>query len=130
MKAPMNQIDHSLAVSLTAARAADSKKADDVIVRDVRAVVDSYDFIVVCSASNPRLVGAIAQEVEDHVAIEFDRRPNSVEGNDERRWVVLDYGDVVVHVFLEEERSFYRLERLFGDAADVVWREAAATGAV
>jgi ribosome-associated protein len=71
-------------------------------------------------------VAAIADEIEVHVAIEYDRRPVAVEGLAERRWVLLDYGDVVVHVFVQEEREFYRLERLYRDADSVEWREVAA----
>ncbi|MFN8050595.1 MAG: ribosome silencing factor [Acidimicrobiales bacterium] len=103
------------------ARAADEKKADAVTVIEVGPIIGICDYFVICSAPNPRLVAAIAQEVEDHVAIEFDRRPMSVEGLDTKRWVLVDFGDVVVHVFNDEERAYYRLERLYGDAPRVEW---------
>ena len=116
---------HAHDVAITAARAADAKKADDVVVVDVGSIIGICDYFVICSASNSRLVGAVAQEIEDHIAIEFDRRPISVEGMDDRRWVLVDFGDVVVHVFAEEERAYYRLERLYGDAPRLEWQPAA-----
>lgn len=116
--------DDPRAVAVTAARAADDKKADTVTVIEVGPIIGICDYFVICSAPNPRLVAAIAQEVEDQVAIEFDRRPMSVEGLDERRWVLVDFGDVVVHVFAEEDRAYYRLERLYGDAPRIDWQAA------
>lgn len=110
-----------LAVAIAAARAADDKLADDVTVIDVGPILSICDYFVICSAKNTRLVAAVAQEVEDQIAILFDRRPISVEGLDDRRWALVDFGDVVVHVFAEEERAYYRLEKLYGDAERVEW---------
>ena len=73
------------------------------------------DYFVICSASNDRLVRAIAEEVE-RVCRERGVRPFSREGEREGRWVLLDYLDFVVHIFRDEERSFYDLERLWRDA--------------
>jgi len=103
-------------LALVAAGAADDKQADDVVVLDVAEILSICDHFVVCSASNSRLVAAIAEEVEEQVQRELGRKPVSVEGLDDRHWVLLDYGDVVVHVFLEDDRAYYRLERLYGDA--------------
>jgi ribosome-associated protein len=111
-------------LAIVVARAADSKKAEAVTVIEVGPIIGICDYFVICSAQNSRLVGAIAQEIEDHVAIEFDRRPMSVEGLDDRRWVLVDYGDVVVHVFADTERAYYRLERLYGDGPRVEWQPA------
>lgn len=111
-------------VALVAARAADDKQADSVMVLDVGSIIGICDYFVICSARNSRLVAAVAQEIEDHVAVEFDRRPMSVEGLDDKKWVLVDFGDVVVHVFAEEDRSYYRLERLYGDAPRIEWQAA------
>ena len=118
---------HSTArdLAIVAARAADDKQADAVMIIDVGDIIGICDYFVICSARNSRLVAAVAQEIEDHVAVEFDRRPMSVEGLDDKRWVLVDFGDVVVHVFAEEERAYYRLERLYGDAPRVEWQPAA-----
>ena len=112
----------SLDLALVAARAADEKKAENVLVLEVGPIIGICDYFVVCSASNNRLVGAISQEIEDHAVIELDRHAMSVEGLDDRRWVLVDFGDVVVHVFGEEERAYYRLERLYGDARRIEWQ--------
>lgn len=111
-------------LAIVAARAADDKQADAVTIIDVGAIIGICDYFVICSARNSRLVAAVAQEIDDHVAIAFDRRPMSVEGLDDKRWVLVDFGDVVVHVFAEEERAYYRLERLYGDAPRVEWQVA------
>lgn len=117
-----NGSDLARQIALVAARAADGKQAEGVLVLDVSEIIAICDYFVICSARNARLVAAVAQEIEDHVAIEFDRRPAGVEGLDDRRWVLVDFGDVVVHVFAEEERSYYRLERLYGDAPRIDWQ--------
>jgi len=118
-------VDDARTLAVVAARAADEKKAEDIAVIEVGPILGICDHFVICSAGNTRLVGAVAQEIEDHVTIELDRRPLSVEGLDENRWVLVDYGDVVIHVFLAEERTYYRLDRLYGDAPRVDWRATA-----
>lgn len=108
------------AVALAAARAMDDKKGTDVVVMDVSATFGVCDYFVVCSASNARLVRTIVDHVDD-VLRTHDLRPRSREGLTEATWCLLDYGDVVVHVFDEELRSFYNLERLWSDAPRVEW---------
>jgi len=107
--------------AVVAARAADSK-GEDVVVLEVGPILGICDSFVIASGRNPRQVRAIADEVEGQLRIQADLRPRSVEGLEESRWVLLDYGDFLVHVFLDTEREFYRLERLYGDAQRVEWR--------
>ena len=76
---------------------------------------------MICSANNDRLVSAITDTIQRQ-ARNFSIKPISIEGDRQAEWVLLDYGSVVVHVFLEEARQFYRIERLFKDAPDVAWR--------
>lgn len=121
MTDPIDDLETSRELAVLIARAADEKKAEDVVVLDVHAVLAICDYFVLCSAGNPRLVGAIAEEIEEQTWLGTDRKPISVEGLDERRWVLLDYGDVVVHVFLDVERDYYRLDRLYGDVARIGW---------
>ncbi|MFM7062511.1 MAG: ribosome silencing factor [Actinomycetes bacterium] len=106
-----------------AARAADAKGATDVVVLDVGDLLGICECFVVASASNPRLVRAVVDEVEAQVRAATGRSPRSVEGAAERRWVLMDFGDVVVHVFAEEEREYYRIERLYAEAPTVDWQE-------
>lgn len=113
--------DRELAIA--AARAADDKGATDVVVIDVGDVLGICGYFVVATASNSRLVKAVTEAVEENLTIGFDIKPRTVEGMDARRWVLLDYGDIVVHVFDDEEREFYRIERLYSDAERVAWAE-------
>jgi ribosome-associated protein len=101
--------------------AADAKSGSDVVILDVSEILTFCDAFVIVSATNTRLVGAIVEDIEAQVAAGADVRPAAVEGLDVRRWVLMDYGDVVVHVFLDEERTYYRLERLYGDAPRVAF---------
>jgi ribosome-associated protein len=95
-------------------------------VGDVLVVADEF---VIASAANDRLVRAIVDEIERQVGeaegISGNTKPLRIEGRDERRWVLMDYGDVVVHVFLQEVRDYYELERLWADVPRVEWAPAA-----
>jgi ribosome-associated protein len=95
-------------------------------VGDVLVVADEF---VIASAANDRLVRAIVDEIERQVGeaadINGNTKPLRVEGRNERRWVLMDYGDVVVHVFLQEVRDYYELERLWADVPRVEWAPAA-----
>jgi ribosome-associated protein len=93
-------------------------------VGDVLVVADEF---VIVSASNDRQVKAIVDDVERAVGEGGYGKPLRVEGLDDRHWVLMDYGDVVVHVFLEETRAYYELERLWRDVPRVAWGEVAAS---
>lgn len=111
-------------LAVVAARAADDKGGTDILVLRVGPLLGICDDFVIASASNDRQVRAIVDHVEDQVRAATGRSPRSVEGADGRRWVLLDYGDVVVHVFHAEERAYYRIERLYGDANRIDWHPA------
>lgn len=108
-----------------AARAADDKKGLATVILDVGAVLAITDFFVITSAPNARLVRTIAEAVEEQIKLEGGPSPIRVEGRDQPTWVLIDYGDLVVHVFLEETRAFYDLERLWRDVPRVTWTPAA-----
>ena len=91
------------------------KKALDILLMDLRAVTDTADFFVLCSGTSDQHVRALADELVDRLRAE-GQRPWHVEGLAARRWILLDFVDVVVHVFSQEAREFYSLERLWGDA--------------
>ena len=105
-----------------AALEAVEQRVPDVVVLDVGDMLGICECFVVASASNPRLVRAVVDEVEAQVKAATGRSPRSVEGAAERRWVLMDFGDVVVHVFAEDEREYYRIERLYADAPVLDWR--------
>jgi len=98
------------------AELADSKKAEDVVVLDMRKLVSYTDFLAICTARNERQVRAVVDEVRLQVKREMGLLPGGVDGAGEDGWVVLDYLDCVLHVFTAEARERYQLEDL--------WREA------
>ena len=108
-----------LELARVAALAADSKKADDVVLLDLSPLTDVCDYFLVCSGDNARQVDAIVDEVREKVSANCGVSPLSCEGREGLSWVLVDYGSVVVHVFRRETREFYRLENLWGDAARV-----------
>jgi ribosome-associated protein len=97
------------------AQAADGKKAFDVLILDLRGLTYITDYFVICSGSNVTQVGAIADGIGQSLA-KAGIHPSHVEGEIEASWVLMDYGDIVVHVFDEETRAYYCLEKLWGDA--------------
>jgi ribosome-associated protein len=113
--------DGSEALALCAARAASDLKASDIIVLDVGPLLSITGYFVIAGASNPRQVRAIVDDVEAKVKAELGRSPVRTEGIREQQWTLIDYGDVVVHVFLESVREFYEIERLYMDARRLDW---------
>jgi len=104
---------------VTALHAAADKKAHDLIVLDLRAVASFTDYFLLASGTNARQVQAVADEVVERVRREHRSKPARVEGYSTAEWVLLDYGDFIVHVFEEKARRFFDLERLWRDAARV-----------
>jgi len=96
--------------------AALAKKATDIVVLDMRAVSGVADYFVICNGESDLQVKAIYEAIEDAIKAACDERPWHREGQEHRQWVLLDYVDLVVHIFSPEKRAFYDLERLWGDA--------------
>ena len=96
--------------------AARDRKAEDVVALDLRGLSDVTDTFVICHGTSDRQVGAIVENIVRRLRAEAGRKPTHIEGLRRCEWVLLDYIDLVVHVFLEEKREFYRIERLWGDA--------------
>lgn len=103
-------------LALIAARAASDKRAADVMAIDVAELLVVTDYFVICTGNTDIQVKAIADEVEDRLREEAGVKPIGREGLPEAKWALLDFGDLVIHVFQPEEREFYRLEKLWGDA--------------
>lgn len=110
----MTATDHAVELVTTAALAAADKLATDIIAFDVSEQLAITDAFVLASGSNDRQVKAIVDEVEDKLR-EIGAKPVRREGERDGRWVLIDYGEIVVHVQHEEERQFYALERLWRD---------------
>jgi len=107
---------NSKQVALVAAEAAGDKKAEDIVALDVSRLLVVTEYFVIATGRTNIQVRAIADEVEEQIRAKAGEKPIGREGVGENKWVLLDYGDVVVHVFQPEERDFYRLEKLWGDA--------------
>ncbi|WP_153123331.1 ribosome silencing factor [Peribacillus tepidiphilus] len=100
---------------ITAAKAADDKKAEDIIVLNMKGISLVADYFMICHGNSDKQVQAIAREIKEKVE-EKGYEVKRMEGFDEAKWVLVDLGDVVAHIFHRDERSYYNLERLWGDA--------------
>jgi ribosome-associated protein len=103
---------------LAAVEAAESKQAKDLRVLDLREITSFADFFLIATGSNARQIQAIADEIEIQLK-QLGEYPHSVEGYQNAEWVLLDYGDYLIHVFTEKARQYYDLERLWRDAKTV-----------
>jgi ribosome-associated protein len=112
-------------LAVAAARAAASKQGERIVVLDVRALIVITDYFVIASGTSDRHVRTLTEEVEKALR-SIGVKPVRREGEDRATWVLLDFFDVVVHVFGPEERDYYDLERLWRDAPVVEWEEAGA----
>jgi ribosome-associated protein len=111
--------------ALIAAYGAEDKLGQDTLVLDVGEVLGIVEYFVVTSAANTRQVRTIAEEISDRIRMNGGGRPLRTEGMGDLHWALLDFGDVVVHVFLDETREFYELERLWGDVPRLDWEATA-----
>lgn len=114
--------DEEQTMAILASTAADSKGATDIVVLDVSSTLGICDYFVIATVSNVPMAKAVAEEIEKVLGENLGRKPRSIEGATDRRWTLMDYGDIVVHVFMSEDRDFYRIERLYADASQLDWR--------
>jgi ribosome-associated protein len=114
-----------------AARAAAEKQGADIVVLDVGEIISITEAFLIVSANNTRQVRTIVDEIEAEIkALGDDPKamgPRSVEGLEDASWVLMDYGDVIVHVFLADTRAYYDLDRLWADAPRTAWDAATST---
>ena len=109
-------------LAIEAAKAASEKQAKDILILDMRKIFYLTDFFVITSGNSDRQVGRIQRSIEERLQRE-GMKPTRREGQQYKRWVLLDYLDIVVHIFLAEERDYYRIERLWKDAPRVDWED-------
>ena len=102
--------------AIRAAQAAFDKKALDIVVQEVREKIVITDYFIIATGTNNRQVDAICEAVEEALRLDFGIKPIGREGRDELTWVLLDFGDFVVHVFQPDYRDFFRLETIWNDA--------------
>jgi ribosome-associated protein len=110
-----------------AAGAASEKQGSRIVVLDVGDIISITEMFVLVSASNTRQVRTIVEEIELALKASDGESPRAVEGLDDATWVLMDYGDVIVHVFFSETRDYYDLDRLWADAPIVDWEPVART---
>ena len=108
-------------LAIAAARCADDKQGRNIVILEVSGVLAITEFFVVIDAPNRRLVRTVVEDVEERLRELTGRSPLRVEGLREQQWVLMDYGDIVVHVFLDEIRRFYEIESLYRDVAQLDW---------
>lgn len=107
---------------MIAARAAGEKKATDLVILDLRQIASFTEYFVLCTGANARQVAAIADSVEEQLR-KVGKRPLHTEGYSSAEWILLDYGDFIVHIFSSASRRFYDLERLWRDAGRIEVKE-------
>ncbi len=96
--------------------AVESKKAESIVLLDLRPDAIIADFFVICTGNSDRQIKAVADGVREAIKTKYSRLPKSVEGESHSGWVLMDYGDVLVHIFTEEQREFYDLEGFWSQA--------------
>ncbi len=119
-----NRMSRALEHARLAARIADDNRAKDIILLDLRQATPLLDFFVIATASSRRQSHAIASEIDAEMK-KLGERKLGLEGSEEGRWILIDYGDFVVHIFSAEGRSYYALEEIWGDAPQLEWRSEA-----
>ncbi len=110
------------ALAQAVAQAADLKKGEDIVILDLRGLSMVTDFMVITSGSSMPHLRAIRNEIAERIKEERGERAHSAQGMAESQWMLLDYGDVVAHVFLGEKRALYALEDLWSDAPRLEWQ--------
>ena len=106
-------------IALMAAESADDRKAIDIEVLDVHELTVIADYFIICSGNSETQVKAIANGIERDLS-EVDIEPQKIAGKQESRWILMDYADIIIHIFHKDEREFYELERLWADAEKIL----------
>lgn len=113
---PFDELDEETKLAL---HHASEKKAFDIVALDLREIASFTEFFIIVSGANQRQAQAISDEIEEQLKKQLNRRPARIEGYNSAEWILLDYGDFIVHIFEKEARGFYDLERLWRDAKRV-----------
>jgi ribosome-associated protein len=119
------QANSSRHLALTAARVADENRGRDIVVLDLREQTPIFDYFVIVTGGSRRQLHAISEEIDNVLEGELGDRRMGIEGYNESRWILLDYGDVVIHIFDQETRDYYDLEQLWCAAARVPFEPSA-----
>jgi ribosome-associated protein len=118
-KLPETETSRSLHLALTAARIAADNRGRDILLLDMREQTQIFDYFLIVTGTSRRQLLAMSDEISHAAKVTLKDKRIGLEGRDESRWIVLDYGDVVIHLFDEDTRKFYSLENLWADAVPV-----------
>ncbi|MEM9656846.1 MAG: ribosome silencing factor [Planctomycetota bacterium] len=115
----------SLQLALAAARTAEDNRGQDIVVLDMRAITPVFDYFVIATGNSRRQLHAISEEIDHCLEEGLGDRRMGIEGYNESRWILLDYGNVVIHLFDAETRDYYALEDFWSEAktVDLPWRD-------
>ncbi len=111
--------DRSLQLAMAAARAAEENRGQEIMVLDMREITPVFDYFVLVTGKSRRQLHAISEEIDHALEDDLDDQRMGIEGYRESRWILLDYGTVVIHIFDEEMREFYAMEQLWNQAKQV-----------
>ena len=117
--APSPQAERSLQLALAAARTAEDNNGKDITLLDMRKITPVFDYFVIVTGNSRRQLHAISDEIEHTIKEQLKDKRMGLEGYNESKWILLDYGNVVVHLFDEETRDFYALEDFWSEATEV-----------
>jgi iojap-like ribosome-associated protein len=115
-RTPFSELDENMRLAL---RCAEEKKAVRTVVLDLRDIASFTEYFIITSGTNQRQVQAIADEIQEQLKKQLDERPVRTEGYATAEWILMDYGDFIIHIFEQKAREFYDLERLWRDAKKV-----------
>ena len=122
-----NRSDSAKQLALAAARVIADTRGTDIVVLDLRTVTDVFDYFVIATGTSRRQMHAMADEVKHTIRRDLQDEPRGVEGYEDGHWIVMDYGDVVVHLFDAASREYWDLEQLWADASRVAMPSTGAT---
>ena len=125
LESTVGRTDRGLERALTAARTADLNRGRDIVVLDLRELTSLFDYFVLATGSSRRQLHSISEEIDQVFERDFGDRRLGLEGYVESRWILLDFGDVVVHLFDEETRDYYSLEQLWSGSKRVTFESSA-----
>jgi ribosome-associated protein len=115
--------DRALERALAAARTASENRGRNIVILDLRDLTSEFDYFVLATGSSGRQLRAISEEIDHTLEDDMHDRRLGIEGSHDSRWILLDYGDIVVHLFDEEARAYYALEELWGTAKRVPFEQ-------
>ena len=124
VKSPAEKAARSLQLAVAAAHTAEENRGSDIVVLDVRKLTSIFDYFVIATGTSRRQIHAMSEEIDHKLEDDLGDQRMGIEGYAESRWILLDYGTVVVHLFDDETRKYFALEELWAEAPRVVWQEA------